>query len=899
MKYLRKVSLKDITGSKKYGNILFYLSAFMLPFVIMLIAFIALGIYPFGSNQIMVQDAWHQYYPFMAELHRKLKSGESLLYDWRIGLGGGFLPLMAYYLASPLNLLLIFIPAAFLREVFALFILIKIGFAGGFCAYALYKINHKREYGIIIFSTLYALCSWTCSYYCTIMWLDTFAVFPLVAAGIQMLVKEKRCRLYTISLTFAIFANYYMGLLVCIFTVVYFFAQCVLCKNSLKELLVNLKNIIVSSIISILMSSVVLAPVVMTLSTQSSIAGNHEIVRWQLERGWIKTIANTFAYREIDINTVLPNLYCGVICVVFLFAFYRLPGISRREKAVHSALLLFFYAGINIELLCYILNGLHTPIGMPYRFSFMLSFLLIVSAYQVYSRIETLSKRGWLFMCVTGAVYYAVVAGEEIWRYFKEASSESALGPVAANGVGLPTLLLGNALIIAAYFVLTFPGIRTKLSRKEFTLLLTFIVELELVPTVMTGTKSIGVTNRDNYPYQYDEMREIIEEAGNEGEDCFYRMSFANERSDNSSVLYDYFGPSVFSSTANMNVSDLYQKMGLSVSINKYAYQNSSPVINTLFNMKYLISEEDEIVNEKYLTLVGQAGDILLYNNTSYLPVGFMVDKKAADFQFTDDSPFDNQNSFLKAASGIDDDVFKALDIIHVEHENLDVLRYGYGIYTYEYMPSEAGSLSGDEKEPKEGIFQYNYKMPEEGCAYVYVNLPETSSVSIDFKDRIDTYENNRAHIFLAGNYQQGDLFSVKAQVEAETSGDMQIYVSVFKEDTFNRVYEILQDEIFHVTEFTDKGLTGKVEAKEDGLLYTSIPYERGWKVYVDGQQTEITPVANAFIGVMLSRGEHVLELKYTFDYIYVGVLLCFLGIVLLIIQEKKKAMNKNVHCLK
>ncbi len=895
MKSLQKISLKDITNSKKTGNILFYLSAFLLPFVIMLIAFIALRIYPFGGNQIMVQDAWHQYYPFMAELHRKLQNGESLLYDWRIGLGGGFLPLMAYYLASPLNLLLLFWPAAFLREAFALFILIKIGFAGAFCAYALYKINHKKEYGIIIFSTLYALCSWTCSYYCTIMWLDTFAVFPLVVTGIQMLVKEKKCRLYTISLAFAIFANYYMGLLVCIFTVVYFFAQCVLCKNSLKELLYNLKNIIISSIISILMSAVVLVPVVMTMSTQSSIAGNHATVRWQTKRGWVETIANTFAYREIDINTVLPNLYCGVICVVFLFAFYRLSGISRREKVVHTALLLFFYAGINIELLSYILNGLHTPNGMPYRFSFMLSFLLIMSAYQVYTRIETLSKRDWLFMCIAGTAYYVIVAGEEIWRNFMEASSEAALDSAAADGASLPVLLFGNALIIAAYFFLTFPGIRIKLSRKEFTLLLTFIVEMELVPTVMTGTKSIGVTDRESYPYQYNEIREVLEEVEKREEGSGgYRVELVDPHIYVSSILYDYQGPSLFSSTANTNVCKLYQNIGLGASKNRYVYQNSTPVINTFLNLKYLISGEKEVINEEYLTEIDQVGNVMLYQNNSYLPIGFMVEKEMADFQFSGDTPFENQNAFLKAASRIDDDVFKTLDIIHVEHENLDVLRYGYGTYTYKYEQPEEKFVSGNGEKAIGGTFKYNYEMPEDGCAYIYLNLYESDFVSVEFEDVINTYNNKRAHVFPAGTYRQGDLFSVKAQVETGASGDLQIYVSIFDEKTFDNAYKNLNDENFQVTEFTDIGLKGNIDVKKDGLLYTSIPYERGWKVYVDGKEKKISSIADAFIGIMLPEGEHVVEMKYTSNYMYIAALLSLMGIVLLIMRE---IMNKKVHC--
>lgn len=868
MKLLLPIIVQKNIKDHKTGKFVFYLSAFLLPFTIMLIAFIALKIYPFGNAQAMVQDAWHQYYPFLLELYRKVKSGESLLYDWRIGLGSGFIPLLAYYLTSPLNLLIFLFPASLLREVFALLILVKIGFAGAFCAYALYKFSHKKEYGIIIFSTLYALCSWACCYYCHIIWLDTFAVFPLIVTGIRMLVKEKKCRLYTISLAFAIFANYYMGLLICIFTVIYFFAQCFLNQNTMKELWNNLKSIMISSVIAILISAVVTFPVIMTMSMQSSIADNQSTAQWRFARGWIESLANTFAFREIDIATSLPNLYCGVICILFLFAFYRLPNISKREKLIHTALLLFFYAGINIDALSYLLNGFHTPVGMPYRFSFMFSFLLIVSAYQVYSNIELLKITDWLFMCIAGIVYFLAVAVEEI-----------------VNETDFQTLLLENMSVIAAYLILTFPALRRKFNRKEFTLLLAFIVELELLPTVMAGTKSIGVTDRTSYPDSYDEIQKILHDIiAVEGENSFYRVELTTPYTNNSPVLYDYPGISVFSSSANSNIIRLFQNLGMGSSQNRYLYYNSTPIANMFLNLKYLIERESEVVNKEYLTAVQQVNEVALYQNTAYLPVGFMVDSQMADLQLNGETPFENQNIFLKAAAGIDENVFTALDIIHVEHEMLDVLRYGYGVYTYEYKPAEDTSILDPKAEAATGIFRYNYEMPKDGCAYVYMDLNDSRSVSVKYQDTVNTYDLTQAHFFPAGTYQQGDLFSISSEVEAETSGNLQIYVSILEEEIFDKAYEILRDEPLHVTELTAQGLAGQISVKENGLLYTSIPYEKGWKIYVDGQETNITPIADAFIGVMLPQGEHMIELKYAPTYMYTAIFLSLTGITLLII---------------
>ena len=59
--------------------------AFLVPFVLMVTAFAIKKVSPFGDQQILVTDQWHQYYPFLADFQYKLKHGESLLWSWSVG----------------------------------------------------------------------------------------------------------------------------------------------------------------------------------------------------------------------------------------------------------------------------------------------------------------------------------------------------------------------------------------------------------------------------------------------------------------------------------------------------------------------------------------------------------------------------------------------------------------------------------------------------------------------------------------------------------------------------------------------------------------------------------------------------------------------------------------------
>ena len=110
------------------------LLSMLLPMLLVAVGWIVLEVHPFGTRQILVTDFWHQYYPFLCILQEKLKHGESLLYTWQSGMGSNFAAMMAYYTASPLNLLTLLVPASMLRDAVTGLVLLKIGAAGGFFA---------------------------------------------------------------------------------------------------------------------------------------------------------------------------------------------------------------------------------------------------------------------------------------------------------------------------------------------------------------------------------------------------------------------------------------------------------------------------------------------------------------------------------------------------------------------------------------------------------------------------------------------------------------------------------------------------------------------------------------------------------------------------------------------
>ena len=207
--------------SKKKIN--YTLLAFLAPLLGMFMVMIIRGFEPFGKTSMLYSDMYHQYYPFFVAFRKALLSGESLLYSWDVGMGMDYLGLISYYLASPLNLLSVLVPEGWLLEYFSLLMPIKLGLAGMFFAIFLKKLFHKDDISLVLFGAFYALCAWALGYQWNIMWLDTFALLPLVALGTVSLLRDKKFILYTLTLFLSVYSNYYIGLFTCIFVALSFF----------------------------------------------------------------------------------------------------------------------------------------------------------------------------------------------------------------------------------------------------------------------------------------------------------------------------------------------------------------------------------------------------------------------------------------------------------------------------------------------------------------------------------------------------------------------------------------------------------------------------------------------------------------------------------------------------
>ncbi len=865
-------------------GILYFVLSFLIPFSILWYAFGSYGIHPFGDRQILVVDLWHQYYPFFRVVREKLINGGSFFYSWENGLGTNFLSLISYYAASPLNWLSVFFDDDHVRDAMTFILSCKIGFAGAFFSTFLRYTYKRKDFSICMFSVMYALCSYTLGYYWNVMWFDTVALFPLVMLGIVALCREGKWKVFTLALMLSLVANYYIGYFTCIFSVFMFASASIIECKGIKDWFRKLLLMIRSSIIGVGLGGFMLLPAYFGLKLTYS-ANNTMPRDISFYEDWRKIFAHLLSYDAPTKVDGLPNFACGMLAVllfgVFLFSF----GIKIREKISSLLMLAIIAVSCNMNILNFIWHGFHFTNQIPYRFAFIFSFVLAAAAFRAYDII--LSRGIKIYQLVLMVIAPAAVVVLNYYAAGKKFEFDGALRS---------SVIITGAFWLIFIAAKIFPFKTPKMRNAMMTLALAAAVFSEFVSNAQIGAKTVDNTSYNDYPTRYEEVEELLECTRKTDKSLFYRTEMSQTYTLNDSALYGYRGLSQFSSSANVSVTTLCKRLGLYASEagNRYYYRTSTPVVNSLMGIKYIIKKDGELNSEEWVLEKIQTADTTnLYENRYPLSLGFMVDENILNM--VDNSganPFEYQNELIRCATGVEEKLFVAQPVALAEYDGLDITKNGYGNYTFQNDSDQPTGSATYTFDCIDGSYLYGYANGTGGtCDSLEIKCGD---VLIDSGKLIDSYP----IVFPMGNGQGGESSTVKIiSNEKHKSGNFKIMVYALSQDTFEKAYCAVADEQLRIKRFKDTDILGSVEAKRDGIMFLSIPYEKGWSVYIDGKKAETFKLLQAVLGVRVPAGRHDIELKYTPEGFPLGVtisLLSFLLFVFCIICDRRRRIRRQ-----
>ena len=936
--------------------------AFAIPALTMLCLMIASGCTPFGNYSMLYSDMWHQYFPFFKAFRLALRNGDSLLYSWNVGMGMDYLGLISYYLASPLNLVSVLLPESWVLPYFALLVPIKLGFAGLFFAIFLKKMFGKDDLSIALFGAFYALCAWALGYQWNIMWLDTFALLPLVALGTISLLRDKKFILYVVSLFLSVVVNYYVGFFTCIFVLLLFICYQISYCKSMKRLALDFVRIGCFTVLAIGMTAVLMLPTLDALGdTYSSIntypsdfslniveyakcadareawkayklaveAGEPAVMLWltavkesfgPILDGMKQVAGNMGGGISPTFKEGLPNVYSGVGTILLAFLFLTAKQIRWRERICALGLLLFFTISFIIRQLDYIWHGFHFTNMIPYRFSFLFSFVMLYMAYRAFAlRYEfkpwKVLAAGILSICLlsfspqikeipeaTGKLGEMFsLLGQTIGAVFS--GNQETLNAVSTSLQQIYkkygqayTFLVYNGVFLLLYAVfLLYPCLQKKLrpnpsknELKEFeevkinrrrlaSTMLALVMALEIAMNIVNFGVNFSYTNITTYPRGTTYTESMIRYMKEREDSLFYRVEATHSQTLNDGALNDYNGISTFTSSANVKVTEFMRVMGYGAknNYNRYCFEESSPVANLFLNLKYMLEREGKVEENSYFDVVHSYGDVYLLENNAYLPLGFLAESELADLDFfaTGRTAFKFQNELFSVATGLPDAVFNTV-YSTVKGQNVTI------------NSSSSGGLCSYKAGTGSGKLIYQYNIQTAGFMCLDLTMNARNSFSVYHNGQLLYSESLSLPQTLAVcEVKPGDVVELKATCKSEESNTMTVRAAIVNEEVFRKGYDILAASTLELTKFSTTRVEGNISCNRDGLLYTSIPYNGNWKATVDGKEADIHLVGGAMIALELTKGDH--EIVFTYEnksftiglLVSIACLLIFLGL--------------------
>lgn len=778
------------------------LAAFFVPVLVLVVIFAQRGIFPFGEECFLRTDMYHQYAPFFSEFQYKLTHGGSLLYSWDIGMGVNFSALYAYYLASPMNWLVALCPRQFLIEFMTVLIVIKTGLSGLSFTWYLRKHTGTREFGSCFFGIFYALSGYMAAYSWNIMWLDCILLFPVILFGLERLVKEKKGMVYCIALGLSILSNYYISIMICIFMVIYAAVLVILYPPKKgKEFAATAGRFTLYSLLAGGLAAVVLLPEIYAL--QATASGNFDFP---------KTVSSYFSIFDMiarhmgNVQTEIgldhwPNIYCGVAVLMLLLLYLGNKNIKIKEKAVYFSLLLFFYASFSVNVLNFIWHGFHYPNSLPCRQSFIYIALVLVMCYKAYLELKNTPWKH-IVMAFWGAAAFVILAEKLVdnEEQFHFAVFYAAI------------------LFLALYTGCIYLYHSRKWCRDGVLLAVLGLVFCE--SAVNMAVTSIPTTSRTAYVKDNEDTMLLADSIRSS---VFYRIEKGESRTKNDGAWMNFPSASLFSSVASAAMSDFFKSVGCESSTNAYSVKGSTPFIDALFATRYGIYPDQQPA-DGLKEQIGRQGSMWFYENKYTLPVGFVMPQDMETNWVLDSGNPANVQNDLSSVLGV---------------SNLLV--------------------------PAEGVSEgkkLTFTADASGDYYVYVTNKKVEEVSAEIGERSLSFDNvDRGYFLELGYLPKGQEVILQSQTDGNPA--MQAEIWRFDPEAMEEIYQCLSKSPLELSSWTDTGLAGSINTPEGGTMFTSIPYDKGWKIWVDGTAVSGRPVFDAFLGVDLEPGEHKIRLSY------------------------------------
>lgn len=691
-----------------------------------------------------------------------------------------------------------------------------------------------------------------------IMFVDYMPFLCLALIGVDRYFEQEKSGLFTISVFLMIMTSFYFSIGGMLALVLYglhrYFEQREECRVTVSTFLIDGLCFVRPMLLAVLMGSFFLVPTALALTGGRSKGQNISLA--------------TFFVPQITVERFAYSIYgIGLTTLVITVL---LTGLLYR-KVYEKVLTYGCVIVLAIPVFAYLLNG-----GLYIRDKVFIPFLPLL-CYLIGIYLEKCRKRELSF--IAGIVPYIITT---IFVYI-------ARNQFVSNGIGksIWKVLLAESILFLICYVLYCAMKRYHKETKEILMLaLPSVICLAVTMNTFYQMKPDRYVNRKLYrDVTGEQNRQAVKEALKD--DGYYRTEQMGSDDENAADLNRIWDveqniTSIYSSAYNPDYQTFRQKtFGLEEPFRNGMMQSVSknPVFQRMMGVRYIVSDSDV----PGYTLVKKCGTTGIYQNKDAAPVMYATDRVMTEEEYKKLAFPYNQTAFLEYAvvgehtESSDQNIMTAYEPVSLKMANNRTT----GGAEQKTIQQEGQKqilffrFRVDNAHPNKDVAVWINGIRNKLSAkdHVYYNENKIFTYAVPLKDG----EDNISVTFGKGKYR---LRHVQAYLGSLPERSELLYQSEIQVDKKQTEDNVIQ---------------GTICVKKDGWFITSIPYDKHFKIYIDGKETEIQKVNTAFLGCKIESGNHELKIIYHAPGTTTGKVLSLIGIagfLLVLVREKRKQKN-------
>lgn len=814
-----------------------FLYTLLFTVLVSLLLALRLKIYPFGDHDLKYADC-DQYFGFYGYLQSAFFTKSNLLYSWSKVLGDGFLSTYAYYAASPFNLLLVFfrsnLPAGVLFIAFLKTVLTSFNFC-----YLLNDFDKDHCLAKALFSTSYAFIGYVTFFSWNASWMDGVLFLPLLLLGMKKMLLENKNALYIVVLAVNLISNFYIGYMLCVATVIFYFIYLIESRGEFwQRLKGTFLRYAVCSLLAVGLAAFLLIPAYLGIPSgrKVSIKGIIKDLHFTFKALDIFPMFYTGALKLEDESQNMPVIFVGIAQFVLLLSFFLNSKISYRKKMVSGFLCLVFFFSFQLSTVNVAWHGFSVNAWFNYRYSFIFSFVLMLIAYYAFcnfsSEAHDLYKTIIVFLGLTAFVFYT------------DRSNFSAFSITGDVVAGVGSLLL---VYVMKYYS---PGSK-RICECLLSLVILANMGINSYSSMHEGVGGTSISYYKNTKGSYDSLASEIKDSD------FYRLADSDRYGRCEASQFNYAGIADYASTENLDTLNLVKKFGMNHSWMWAQYNVNSPESSDdLLGIRYLISSKTPS-NKDYEVVAKSDNGTKLYKNKNALPLIYPTDS-FVDTDVSELNDFKLMNSYWEGLSGNEyGEVFTTIKPI-LKKEVTD--------------SGEKITVHIDGTDPEKRL---------------YIQIPYSPQMQITLNDGTAVNYSDGQEIYFIPVNSKSDSIDIELNVTGTIDED-NIYCTFENKDTVSKLVKNELRKSSEVFENSSSSLELNVKNSTKQKYSSSIPYSQDWNVRVDNR---VVPTVNSgsFLAFTVSAGSHKISLTYEPKGLKIGIIISIISLVIFIAAEVLK----------